>query len=226
MKRIKEVFSNLHDIWKVPKYKGLIQLGFWILFFIFVAVFVRMKQSVSIQSNTNNNNNNEEVEEKTTVTSYIYNYQINDNGNTLNISGTYYKGIDLFNFNNMRYYIKDNQYYNALDNTSITFDYSLIDYQYNKIEELIKNREYESKTEYKDKTIEYTYIIDANTYNNYYNRQYESNGNIKITVKFKDDYIINCSIDLSEYFVDKNNYSVVIDYTNIDNVGGLDINIE
>ena len=224
MKRIKEVFSSFYEIWKVPRYKGLIQIGFWLLFFTFVVAFVRMKQSVSINSNTNNNN--EEVEEKTTVTSYIYNYQINDNGNTLNISGTYYKGIDLFNYNNMRYYIKDNQYYNAVDNTLITFDYSLTDYQYNKIEELIKNREYESKTEYKDQTIEYTYIIDANTYNNYYNRQYESNGNIKIVAKFKDDNIIDCSIDLSEYLVDKNTYIIVINYNNINNVDGLDINIE
>ena len=224
MKKVQDAFKTFKEIWKVPKYKGLLQIGFWVIFFIFVFIFIKTKQNVN--TNTINNANNTAVEEKNQdILSYIYNYQINDNENTINISGTYYKGIDLFNYNNNRYYIKNNLYYN-LEKVNIPFDYNVIEYQYNNIMNLIKDKEYESKTEYKDKTTEYTYIIDSITYNNYFHKENIVNSNIVLKVKYTNDLIDNVFIDLSEYYIDKSIYQVNINYSNINNIDGLDINIE
>ena len=223
MKRIKEIINRFIEIWKIPKYKGLIQLAFWILFFLFVYIVFNAKNTIP-SSNIPSNNEVKETETNQ-ITSYIYNYQINDNENTINISGTYYNGIDLFNYNNSRYYIKNNMYY-TLDNNAITIDYSLVEFQYNNILNLIKDKEYDSKTEYKDKNIEYTYTIDSLSYNNFYHKQYETNGNVVIKITYMNNYISNVIIDLSDYYIDKNIYQVIINYSNVNNINGLDINIE
>lgn len=219
MKNIKEFIIKLREILKVPKYKGLIQLAFWFIFFLIVVLLVR-------SSNSGNTVFNDDVEKskQSEVNSYIYNYQINDGINIISIMGTHYNNEETFNYNNLKYYYKDNKYYlvnNTLEETQ--FNISMNEYMYNNINELVNNIDYESKTEYKDKSLKYDYIIDSQTYNSFYNKTYETSGNVIISIIKNNDYITSVNIDLSNYLNEYQTYIVTINYSNINNITNLDI---
>ena len=97
------------------------------------------------------------------------------------------------------------------------------EYMYNNINELVNNIDYESKTEYKDKSLKYDYIIDSQTYNSFYNKTYETLGNVTISIIKNNDYITSVNIDLSNYLNEYQTYIVTINYSNINNIANLDM---
>ena len=223
MKRIKEVVDKFKELWAVPLYRGLMRLGFWFLFFL--VIFGGLKINGIIHHSNDVKEDQTAKKQISNIDSYLYNYQIITDMNTINISGTYYKGIDAFNLNNIRYYIKDNKYYLVENKSEVNVDLPLIEYQYNNIYNLIKDKQYESKTEYKDGSIEKKYIITSNDYNFYYKTDYPYTGNINMIVKEKDNNMINVMIDYSAYYIEFNNYQVIINYSNINNIDSLDIEV-
>lgn len=218
MKKLKDYYVKFRELWKVPKYKGLIQLGFWFVFFFVIIVGIRM--SNSNVSNSTKKETNKEVESKEEISNYTYNYQINRNDNIINIGGVFSNNNDQFYYNNQKYNYKNGLYY--LNDIETTFEYPMNEFQYKNISNLIKDKQYESKTEFKDGKIKYEYIIDSTTYNTFYNKDYQTTGNILINVTKKDDNIINITLNLSEYYLDYSIYQVIIDYNNVNNINSLD----
>lgn len=212
MKDIKNFFHTLKVLWKNPKFKGVVQIIFWVIFFVIVAIIFRTTEKSQKQaSEIIENEQNEEV------VSYEYEYQYSDNLNTIIISGTYYDKKEVFYFNNNKYYFVDNIYYNALDKTVTNFDYAFNEWNYNSIKNIMDNNSYSNKTSYKSGNIKYEYTINNLIYNNYYGTNYQNDIVIYITVK--ENKIVDAIINYG--FA-----SVTISYTNINEIDDLDINID
>lgn len=212
MKDIKSFFHTLKTWFKNPKFKGIVQIIFWVIFFVVVAMIFRSAEKS--QKETADIIEKEQNEE---VTSYEYEYQYSDSSNTMIISGTYYDNKELFYFNNNKYYLFNNIYYNALDNTVVNFDYAFNEWSYKSIKNIMDNNSYSNKTSYKSGDVKYEYIMNNLIYNNYYGTNYQDDIVLNITVKEN---------KIGEVVINYGFASVTISYTNINEIDEMEINID
>ena len=204
--KIKDVFLKLKELWKIPKFKGLIQLLFWVIFFLIVSLLFRSaEKKVDLPVDINNK-----------IDSYEYNYQYKESNNIINISGTYYQDKQVFYMNDIKYYYLDNNYYLAVNKELTNMPYAMNEWEYESLKNIMDNNSYSNKIEYIDSTL-YEYNIGISAYNNYYNTNYPNN--IVITIVRKDDKIESASIN---YGFGK----VEINYSNINKIKNLDISID
>lgn len=206
MQDIKSGLKFVKEKWKNPRFKGIIQIGFWLIFFVLVSLLFR----------TNKSSMNSVKEENIDVNSYEYNYQYNNTNNIINISGTHYKDKEVFYIDNNKYYFVNNNYYQAIDNKIIDVGYNLVEWRYQSIKNIMDKNNYSNKLEYEDGSIKYEYIIDYMTYNSYYNTNYTNN--IIINIIVADEKIKTVNINYLKE-------TVAITYENINNIKDLDINI-
>lgn len=219
MKKIVEVFKKIRQGLKNPKTKSLTLLGIYAIFFIFVFVVLNFSNS----GGSNVVNEIIEEEKDNTITSYNYTYKINKNNVLSEINGTYSNREEIFNYNNNKYYIKDNKVYllqNNLIQTNEEFPLNIISYNYDNITKLIESSEFVEKTTYKDNSEKTTYNITTDKYfdilsSHIYEAIDSSVDNAIIVVK-KSEYINEVLIDLSSYF--GYNYKIEITYSNINNI--------
>lgn len=201
---IKEFFKKLKELWHIPKFKGIIQLVFWVIFFLIISLMFRSKD-----------NNIEDIQIENSINSYEYNYKYQDNDNTINISGTYYKDKQVFYMNDVKYYSLNDKYYLANTNEEVIMSYATLEWEYESIEKIMDDNLYSNKIEYEDFT-SYEYNILSSAYNKYYNTNYPND--IIITVLKKDK--------ISEASINYGFGKVEITYTNINKIKNLDINID
>lgn len=201
---IKEFFSKLRELWRIPKFKGIVQLVFWFIFFLVIALIFRSAD-----------NNIPDVKVDTSVNSYEYNYQYKEDNNIIDISGTYYKDKQVFYMNNIKYYYLNNNYYLATTSNITEIPYAINEWGYESIKNIIDNNSYSNKIEYED-NVRYEYNVVSSVYNSYYNTNYTND--ITITV-IKDEFIESASINYGFGIVD-------IKYSNINKIKNLDISID
>lgn len=201
---IKDFFLKLKELWHIPKFKGVVQLVFWVIFFLIISLMFRSA-----------NNRVDDIKVDTSTNSYEYNYQYEENDNIINISGTYYKDKQVFYMNDVKYYYLNDNYYLASTNKITTMPYAMNEWEYKSIEKIMDNNSYSNKVEYEDIT-SYEYNILSSVYNKYYNTSYPND--IIMTVS-KNDKIDSVSIN---YGFGK----VEIKYSNINKIKNLDINID
>ena len=219
MKHIKE----LKEMFKNPKKKALAQLGFYLIFFIFVAILLR---------GADNKPTKIIEEQKSPVKFYedmkSYNYKVTyTNIDKVDvIDGTYVDNISLFTFNNFKYYYEEDLY--IIDNDS----YYLMDIEYNiskifnnNLINIIEKLEEESKTTYKDGTIVTTYTIDSNKVYNYL-FELESNYDNKCTIAIteNENEIYNIVIDINNLGLNLTKIEVEYSYMNM--IEDLEFNID
>lgn len=145
---MKENISKFKEIWAIPRYRSLIILGLYFLFFAVIIIYSKLASS-AVSSPTRELTALEKLKGKTTYefSLKIYN-QI--------IEGQVENELLTFNHNNKQY-----TYENGIVNPT-DFQYQTI-LQYiftNKIYELINNQEVYSKTEFNDDTLSKTYKLD------------------------------------------------------------------
>lgn len=224
MKKVVEIIKKIRLGLKNPKTKSLTLLGIYSLFFIFVFVVLNMSKNNTL--NTSSISENESVDDKT-VSSYEYAININNNNLLTTISGTYSNNEEIFNFNNNKYYVKDDIVY-ILDNgvkTPVNLDINIKNYRYDKLEEIIKNSKFIEKTVYNDDREKSTYNIDIKKYFELLNQNIDCNIVncnivIPITVEAKEN-INKVILDFNSYF--NYNYIIEINYSNINNIKELKI---
>lgn len=224
MKKVVEIIKKIRLGLKNPKTKSLTLLGIYSLFFIFVFVVLNMSKNNTL--NTSSISENESVDDKT-VSSYEYAININNNNLLTTISGTYSNNEEIFNFNNNKYYVKDDIVY-ILDNgvkNPVNLDINIKNYRYDKLEEIIKNSKFIEKIVYNDDREKSTYNIDIKKYFELLNQNIDCNIVncnivIPITVEAKEN-INKVILDFNSYF--NYNYIVEINYSNINNIKELKI---
>lgn len=219
---MKEKYKKYKEFISVPKNRSLILIGIYAVFFAFVFIVLNTYKTVSEPLPVDTTIEKQEDNTNTEVTSYEYTYDFNINDVITNIQGTFYNDDELFTMNNLKYYIKDGIIYSIDNIKQENFEYTISKFKYNTIESIVNNFSYETKTEYKDGTIKYEYIIPNNEFGKFYNEGNMNEGNVSITV-MKNNYINQVDINLSSYYnVPK--YLITIKYNNINNINSLDIN--
>lgn len=209
-------FRSIKEGLKDPKKRSLTLLGLYAIFFIFVFIFINSAPTTTNlpeEANDNKVNN----EKKDTVESYEYSYKI---GNDIMVTGIHKLNEDIFTYNNLNYYKKDNTIYlNDIVVENLGFDVNKFSYE--TMSELINVSNFEQETTYKDGNKKTIYNINVEKYFGFLNEENSCNlidcstTLVSIIVDTK-DYINNIIIDLSNYYGYE--YRVEINYNNINNI--------
>lgn len=213
MKFIKNVRENL----KNPKKKSLTLLGIYFVFFIIVFVLLS-------SAPTNEPIKNIEDEKKDVVTSYEYIYNLSDINSSVEIKGTHKDTEDLFTYDGLKYYKKDNILYSYQNNKLKeipSLNINIDNYNYDSIKKMIDSSVLIDETTYNDNSSKINYEINIDDYLNFLNIE---KTNLDITIPIivsSSDYINEVSIDLTNYY--KYQFLIKINYNNINKIDNIKV---
>jgi len=221
MKYIKE----LKEMLKNPKKKALTQLGFYVIFFIFVAILLRGADNKPAKIIEEQKSPIEFYED---MKSYHYKVTYTNFDKVDIIDGTYVDNISSFNFNNFKYYYDEDLY--IIDNDSYylsNIEYNITKIFNNNFKTIIEDLEEESKTTYKDGTIVTNYTIDSNKLYNYLfdlEATYTYDNKCTIIITENENEIHNIVIDLTNLGLNLN--KIEVEYSYLDMIEDLEFNID
>ncbi len=207
---IRSIRENLKD----PKKKSLTLLGIYLIFFIIV--FILFNTSSKKDSYISESEEDE-------VTSYEYIYNFNSENGVIEIIGTHKDTEDLFTYNGLKYYKKDNVLYTYQGNELVevpTFPLNIDQFGYENIEKIVGECTMIDETSYSDKSSKINYNININDLD-ILNIE-DTNLDIMIPIEVKtSDYIEEVTIDLTNYYNYK--YTINIKYDNINKIDSIKV---
>lgn len=209
------------EVWEVPRYKALIKLGLYVIFFVFVFIFININKKENQDQTYTEKTSLEKYKE---MTSYEYNYSINyiENGdlNAIEISGTKYNDTNEFKYLKELYFINNNIIYLKKTNEVVQnlINFNIVNLEPINIINYISNIEGQvvtSKvTKYSDDSSKTEYTI---VYDDYV---------IYINIFEDNDYIYKLELDVTEEMQKANSkitdYNIEINYSNINNISSYD----
>lgn len=234
-KRIKEnpYIQKFLELWQVPRYRSLIILGLYIIFFVIVISSIKMQNS--------NNIKNISIPAVDIMTNYknMDNYQYNvtiKNDDTVTLSGKVYKNNQTLLCNDNNYYITNNKIYikqeKYIEQTEKLFEFDIWKFNPVFISNLIEKGIMESKTEFSDGIIAKSYLVPSRDFiKEYFGDETTSDDKIKITVYQNDKRVTKIELDIStvyhiQQYSNQYDYLVTIEYEFIDEIDPIIINLE
>lgn len=233
MKEKKErfkIFKKLHEYWQIPRYRSLITLGLYLLFFATIILYANIMNGIS-------DNKEEKYIDPLTIfknmNNYEYNYEINISSDELSsytISGIRYQEQDNFQIMNSNFYIRDNIIY-SLDSTKDITDMIKIDLlliRPNYIYEFLNRSTSKNKIEYQSGEEKVIYKVPVKNFNVAFLQSIDESNieEVEITTYEKNNQIYQ--IDLNIYNLMKlvdsniNSYTIKINYSNINNIKSVE----
>ena len=167
--------ETFKEYWAVPRYKALIKLGLYFLFFLVFGLIFSLNKVPRKQ-----------IQETPKKDPTIYTYTINESNIEYNIK------TNLFKYNNEIYKVKNNEI-TCEEECEFDIPYFIL-FTPNRINRYLENSEPISKTEYKNGDIEYKYEIKDTEVNSYFDVEKE------FYIISKNDTFI---IDLDNYNMSK-----------------------
>lgn len=213
---MKEYYNKFKEFRKDPKKRSISLIILYGIFFLFVIIYIRGNNSV------NNIEQKEEVNNTENVTNYEYSYEINVDDDIINVDGIFLDNKELFEIDNIKYFIQDNKIFLNNQNEEVSLNYPLIHLNYNSLKKFINSFAYESKTEYKDSNTKYEYNINNNEVAKFFEEDNNNDGLTNIIV-YESEFINKIEINLSNYY-NKNKYIITVNYNNINNISNIQIN--
>jgi len=240
--KFKENYNKIKKLYDNRRYRALVILGFYAIFFIIVIAMINMSKTEVI---------NKDYEELTTlekfgkINNYEYTYKIEQtiDGEIIhhNIDGKRNINKEIFTIeNNMNtYYIDNNEIYVVRDNNKEKVDnplnINIWAFQPNNISDFLKSSVLQSTTtDYQNNTIENTYALPLRYFVKFYfNYEMEDEERfVSIIVTEKNDNIIKIEMDFTN--IDMSNDYNIFDYNKLEfnykNIGNvekiIDINTE
>ena len=224
------IFSKFKEIWSNKRYRSLILLGFWMIFFVFVYFVMN-----------NNDHDNviqkpKEVEvTKTTLDkykemkNYTFNLEINTSKSENSIysyTGKTYQDITILND---KYLLKDNTIYEINGNQmkvleATLFEINIFKLKPNNINNLISLGQLNYETKYNDGSIEKSFLIPLKEIIKDFKGEEVADlkSSVEIKYKEKDNWINEITVDLSNYYEyetsKKETYIIKITYNNINQI--------
>lgn len=228
----KSFWTLFKEIWQNKRYRSLIILGLYGIFFIFVFMFLNNNQSEPLPEMV-------KEEPKTTLENYrdLNNYQfileINEIKDKEEADYSYNgKTNDEITLINDKFFLKTNVIYEIVNNQIKPLEASLVDINLFKLKpanlyELINLGELNYETKFADESIEKSYLVPLrDVIKNFKGEDIaDQKATVEIKYKEKDNNIISVELDLSSYqkhfyeMIDK--YFIKISYSNIGNVETL-----
>lgn len=217
--------EKFKSIWAVPRYKSLIKLGAYLLFFTLVFTCIDFKSTDDLPAS-------ETSTKATLYTMHNYAYQMNithllpsdEPIQTLHITGKTYGTRDTFTVAETGeiYYAEKGIYYigpNWIETEPVFFDFEAV--KPKKIDKYVEKGTLHATTSYADKTTEKKYTLPISTFATLYkNETVPTEGNVTISVITMQGEIVKVTLDLSAY----NQTQVEINYTQIGEIKLFDQN--
>lgn len=225
------------ELWNTPRYRSLIILGLYFIFFVFVIATIRS----GYKNNTTTSVTKKDVlEEYRLLDNYQYKMTIETDTNKTLI-GQVYKDKQTFTYNNENYYISYGKVYIKND-TYEEIDMPLLDFDVWRftptfITNLRLSGKLDATTEYADKSISKTYLVPIKVYrDNYYDIDYESGvvsdleESIKLTIYQNDTKVTKVELDLTSVYSNEDtsdsHYFVTIEYEFENQISPIIIDVE
>lgn len=232
-KKIKEngYVQKFLEFWNIPRYRALIILGLYIIFFVFVIAYIRTLNSNKPINNVKLN----ALETYSKMDNYQYIATIkNENVRTFQGRVNDYKQI--INFEENSYYYNGNTLYKKEDGYK-KFNNQLLEFDIWRftplfINDLIKKGKLDSKTEFADGSKSKKYLVGVPAFiREYFNDDTESNDNISVTTFESNNKIFKVELDLSSVYhqgqySNSYDYIVILEYSLIDQIAPIMINVE
>lgn len=230
--RIKEngYVQKFLEIWNNPRYRSLIILGLYAIFFIFVIAYIRSL-----------NNNSMKVEKVDTVQEYksMDNYQYRatiKNEDVKTLIGKVDKQNQILTYNNSDYYIVNDKIYTKEDKY-IELEDKLLDFDIWKfnpkfISELLEKGEVNSKTEFTDGTNAKSYLVKVSDFIKlYFGDETEDDRFVNVTVYQSSTQITKVELDITNIYnmgqyANSSNYIITLEYEFVGQISPIVIEIE
>lgn len=220
------------ELWEVPRYRALIKLGLYIIFFIFVITLIRTQDNnisknpvtkINIMENFKNMNN------------YQYKAIINNEGEETFVSRVN-SGKELIIYNSDTYYFDGIKIYKKIDSyqefKDIIFDFDIWRFNPLFITNLIDNGEFNAKTEYQDDTISNEYLVKVKDFVKLYDGlDIDDERTFSLVVYHTKKQVTKVTLDLTNIYNMKENanafdYKVSLEYDLINEIAPITVNIE
>ncbi len=216
---MKESIETIKRLWQNPRYKSLIKLGFWLVFFSIVILMIRGANQMSNYSNNSDiSTQSDKVKDLANYQNYEFTITITDSNNLITkLVGTYYQNKHYFTCNDKTYYYDGKTLYEVdeLNHNLVKIDivpWQLILYVWDHtiIDDYISQAIPDSETTYND----------GNTVNKYH---YDTESDI-LFVKDISTNKSNGIINRIEMNIQQDTlYNVIIDYQHINNIASFNI---
>ena len=232
-----EYVKKILEFWNIPRYRSLIKLGIYIIFFTLVIVSIKNQDDIIVNSNDTNKGGIMETYKK--MDNYQYRATIqSDVSRTL--VGRVYENRQLIIFNDNNYYYNNVNLYKREEGTHDVYletQEKLLEFEvwrFNPIfiNALIERGQFESKTEYADGIIASTYLVDlADFVELYFGDKDDFEEDIIITMYQDNEMVTKVELDLTPIyqqgqFVNSSYYKVTIEYEQINQIIPITVNIE
>lgn len=233
MKKIKEnmYIQKFIELWNIPRYRSLLILGLYIIFFTVVIASVRSKNS-SIDYTSNKKMSIIQNFEQ------MNNYQVKvtiQNEPDRTLISRVYNNRQIITYNNKNYYYDGSKLYEKLDSyieTESMLEFDIWRFTPLFIKNLIDKGKLDSKTEYANGIIANNYVVSIDNFiKDYSNDEPENNENISITTYQDKEQIIKVELDLThiyrmQEFSNSSDYKVILEYSLIGEISPIVVNIE
>lgn len=226
-----EYIKKIIELWNNPRYRSLLVLGLYIIFFFLVIASVNNSKSVVPTTN------------KTDIRSTYaqmsnYRYQATIKNNTeQKIIGKVVDNKQLIMFDETNYYYNNVYLYKQEEKSYKQTDEKLLDFEIWRmtpkfINSLIEKGKFESKTEYADGEVANTYLVNLSDFIElYFGDEVQTDEVISITLRQNNERILNAELDLTtlyhqHQFSNQHDYIVKIEYDMIDAINPIVVNVE
>jgi len=187
---MKNIINNIQEFLEKPYAKRVIFFGFYFIFFIFVFIYIgAVGNKNHLKQEYEKGNKNLFSENGLFSGNFYYDYKVTLDGTLHDYYGKMYYQEESFKYNNIDYY-KDEDVYYKLDDTWKETSNPFLFREFIDLEKLnliMSNSMYYSKTEYEDGIIEHKYLISCNTLNKLLYNQDTDYDDISVEILVKID---------------------------------------
>lgn len=222
------------EFWNTPRYRSLIILGLYFIFFMFVIATIRSQH----QNNyTPSVTKKDVLEEYRLLDNYQYKMTIESTDNKTLI-GQVYKDKQVLTYNNENYYISYGKLYTKKDTyeevTDTLLDFDIWRFTPIFITNLKEKGKLDATTEYADKSKAQTYLVPVSSFiDAYYQKDAEVDStlsndidtNIKLIIYQNDTKVIKVELDLTNVS-DFDRYFMTIEYEFENQISPIIIDVE
>ncbi|MDD2377304.1 MAG: hypothetical protein PHD10_01320 [Bacilli bacterium] len=230
MKKVKNLFKKLKELWGIPRYNALMKLGLWVIFFIFVSAYINGNSYQSKNPQSNNSDNKElAINNYKKMDNYRFSFKVTGISNKT-ITGKKYKERLIINYNDKTYYNEEDINYliveekiDSIAELELPIDLNLL--KPSDIYNLIKLGTLEEQiNNVNNKSVGKKYLIsNKRILMHYYDILSEDETSIELTAYEENNNINKVVIDftnlnIGENLTDLKGAIITIEYSNINSV--------
>lgn len=221
------LFKKISEYWGIPRYRALIKLGLYLIFFGLIFLYLEVMSLLS--SGSSSIEDVDALDKFKTMNNYEYNYvletNILDKVYTVDVNGLRYDGKDLFEVSNYDYYVENSIIYSDNHSVDITevLPVDLLMFRPENLYSKLENSIDREVVEYQNGDKKVMYKIPVHEFNvGFLQGINVDNEVVQITTYESNNEIYKLELDIYNVMKLVNpefeSYTVLIEYSNINNI--------